>query len=69
LRPVVAIAYAALCATAVASTSPPDDMVAVPAGRYTMGSKDGPADEQPAHQVVLERYSIGHHNIGFRCAK
>jgi formylglycine-generating enzyme required for sulfatase activity len=63
LRPVVAIAYAALCATAVASTSPPDDMVAVPAGRYTMGSKDGPADEQPAHEIVLERYSIDRYPV------
>jgi formylglycine-generating enzyme required for sulfatase activity len=63
LRPVVAIAYAALCATAVASTSPPDDMVAVPAGRYTMGSEDGPADERPAHEVVLERYSIDRYPV------
>lgn len=34
------------------------DMVSVPAGTFTMGSHEGPADERPAHQVSLAAYSI-----------
>jgi formylglycine-generating enzyme required for sulfatase activity len=33
-------------------------MVYVPAGSFTMGSKDGPADEKPAHQVTLDAFWI-----------
>ena len=34
------------------------EMVRVPAGPFTMGSDDGPADEPPAHAVTLESFEI-----------
>jgi len=34
------------------------DMVSIPAGSFTMGADDGPADERPAHQVVLPAFAI-----------
>lgn len=34
------------------------DMVRVPAGPFVMGSDDGPADERPAHAVVLPAFEI-----------
>ena len=33
-------------------------MVSIPAGAFTMGDDDGPADERPAHQVVLPAFAI-----------
>ncbi len=33
-------------------------MVEIPAGAYTMGRDDGPADERPAHQITLPAYQI-----------
>ena len=35
-----------------------DDRVTIPAGRFTMGSREGPQDEQPLHEVTLAVYSI-----------
>ncbi len=29
------------------------EMIAIPAGAFTMGSDEGPADERPAHKVEL----------------
>src|SRR5689334_12284153 len=34
------------------------DMIRIPAGAFTMGSNDGPADERPAHQFILGEFSI-----------
>lgn len=34
------------------------EMVQIPAGPFTMGSDDGPADERPAHEVDLPAFSI-----------
>jgi iron(II)-dependent oxidoreductase len=34
------------------------DMVHVPAGPFSMGSDDGPADERPVHRVELSAFSI-----------
>src|SRR5688572_14740512 len=34
------------------------EMVSIPGGAFIMGTDDGPADERPAHQVVLPPYSI-----------
>src|SRR3990167_6913038 len=34
------------------------DRVAVPAGAFTMGRDDGPADERPAHRVTLPDFRI-----------
>ena len=35
------------------------EMKAIPAGQFVMGSKKGPKDEQPAHQVKLDAFWIG----------
>ena len=37
---------------------PAGAMVSIPAGEFTMGSQDGDADEQPAHKVFLDAFSI-----------
>ncbi|MGZ5121900.1 MAG: formylglycine-generating enzyme family protein [Burkholderiales bacterium] len=34
------------------------EMVAIPAGPFTMGTKEGPEDERPAHEVTLAAYDI-----------
>ncbi|MEN3353141.1 MAG: hypothetical protein V7640_1299 [Betaproteobacteria bacterium] len=34
------------------------EMVAIPAGPFTMGATEGPEDEAPAHEVTLRAYSI-----------
>jgi formylglycine-generating enzyme required for sulfatase activity len=34
------------------------EMLRVPAGPFTMGSDDGPADERPAHPVTLAEFEI-----------
>jgi formylglycine-generating enzyme required for sulfatase activity len=39
------------------------DMIAVPAGPFTMGSDDGPADERPAHRVTLPAFFIDRHPV------
>ena len=38
--------------------APLSEMVAIPAGPFTMGSNEGPEDERPAHEVTLPAYSI-----------
>ena len=38
--------------------APLSEMVAIPAGPFTMGSNDGPEDERPAHEVTLAAFSI-----------
>jgi len=51
------ICFAAL----ISSEAPAADMggmAFIPAGAFTMGSVDGPADERPAHQVTLGAFSI-----------
>jgi len=37
---------------------PAGTMVSIPAGEFTMGSQDGDADEQPAHKVYVDAFSI-----------
>ena len=55
------VAGTLVCASAVAATGTSTrDMVAIPAGPFTMGSDDGPPDERPAHQVELAAYAIDH---------
>jgi formylglycine-generating enzyme required for sulfatase activity len=34
------------------------ELVAIPAGAFTMGSTEGPADERPSHSVTLAAFSI-----------
>jgi formylglycine-generating enzyme len=38
-------------------------MVLIPAGPFTMGSDDGPHNEQPAHTVTLDAYSIDRYEV------
>ncbi len=61
MRGVVAAALGAVLAL-WAPTAPAQgsfgDMVEIPAGSFTMGSDDGPADERPAHRVTLQAFRI-----------
>ena len=50
---------AMLCCSALAfAQAPLSEMVAIPAGPFTMGSNEGPEDERPLHQPTLQAYSI-----------
>ena len=48
----------ALVALGRAALAQPGAMVEVPAGPFTMGRDDGPADERPAHRVTLPAFLI-----------
>jgi formylglycine-generating enzyme required for sulfatase activity len=54
---VITIAVLAMSVSAFAQ-APLSEMVAIPAGPFTMGSSEGPEDERPAHEVTLQAYSI-----------
>lgn len=41
-----------------ADTSSRSEMVAIPAGGFSMGRNDGPDDERPAHQVSIAAFEI-----------
>lgn len=41
----------------------PEQMVAMPAGRYLMGASQGEPDEFPAHDVELNAYRIDRYEI------
>lgn len=55
-----AILAAALTLFAPATRAQPSlsDMVEIPAGPFTMGSDNGPADERPGHRVTLPAFRI-----------
>ena len=40
------------------NSSPPENMVMVKGGKFTMGSNQGDADERPAHTVTVNSYFI-----------
>jgi formylglycine-generating enzyme required for sulfatase activity len=56
---------AALTATAQWAAAQPakDDMVDIPAGTFTMGQTNGPADERPAHQITLPAFRIDRYPV------
>ncbi|WP_293741591.1 SUMF1/EgtB/PvdO family nonheme iron enzyme [uncultured Pedobacter sp.] len=39
------------------------DMQAIPAGKFKMGSKTGKPDEQPVHEVKLDAFWMGKHEV------
>jgi iron(II)-dependent oxidoreductase len=43
--------------------TPLSEMVSIPAGPFTMGSKEGPEDERPLHEVTLKAYSIDRFSV------
>ena len=50
-----------------ASAQPPEGaMVLVPAGEFTIGSSTGDADEQPAHQVNVDVFSMDVYEVTVR---
>jgi formylglycine-generating enzyme required for sulfatase activity len=51
-------AWAALGLLALYMPVRAQEMVAIPAGAFTMGSDDGPADERPAHRITLPAFAI-----------
>lgn len=54
---------AAVLAAASVPALASEEMVAVPAGTFIMGSDDGPQDERPAHRVTLPAYFIDRHPV------
>ncbi len=51
-------AAALLLAAACCAPAAAQDMVEIPAGAFTMGRDDGPADERPAHAISLPAFRI-----------
>jgi len=43
-----------------------ESMAVVPAGEFTMGSSTGDADEQPAHQVYVDAFSMDKYEVTVR---
>ena len=48
----------AVLVASLAQTGWAEEMIAIPAGPFTMGRDDGASDERPAHQITLPAYSI-----------
>ena len=48
-----AILLGATCLVHAADHAPPEGMVLIKGGKFSMGSKDGASDEQPVHEVTL----------------
>jgi formylglycine-generating enzyme required for sulfatase activity len=47
----------------VVKTKCGSDMVAIPAGQFTMGYKDGPIDVKPEHAVKIDGFLMDQHEI------
>ena len=46
-----------------AMAAPPEDMVLVPAGEFTMGSPEGDPDERPAHKVQISSFYMDKYEV------
>ena len=51
-----AILLGATCLVHAADPAPPEGMVLIKGGKFSMGSKDGSSDEQPVHEVTLRPF-------------
>ncbi len=60
---VMLVMLASVATHATETMTPPEGMVLVPAGAFTMGSDEGNFDERPAHQVELFAYFIDRHEV------
>jgi formylglycine-generating enzyme required for sulfatase activity len=59
----LALALAVMITAAGSPATAADDMAAVPAGSFTMGSDEGPADERPAHRLTLPAFLIDRYPV------
>ena len=62
-RCALVLSAALLVGAAGTPDAPGSDMVSIPAGAFTMGRDDGPADERPAHRVELRAYEIDRYPV------
>ena len=46
-----------------AMAAPPEDMVLVPAGEFTMGSPEGDPDERPAHKIQISAFYMDKYEV------
>ena len=58
MKRLVMAALAVLAMGGSIAQTPLGEMVAIPAGPFSMGSNEGPEDERPLHEVTLKAYSI-----------
>jgi len=49
--------------TSTLPPTPPEGMVYIPAGKFTMGRNDGETDESPAHEVEVKAFFLDQHEL------
>src|SRR5882724_1211669 len=52
------LAAVAIFHARAADPTPPEGMVLIKGGTFSMGSKDGATDEQPVHEVTVKSFFI-----------
>jgi len=63
MRPFLLLALPAVLIMTAHAQMPVHDMVVIPAGSFTMGRDDGPADERPAHTVAVGAFRIDRYPV------